>query len=397
MSHVRRRPYAYYGMLRRIAPVLGLQSQGMWIVSRCDDVCFVLERPDIFTSSIMQPAGEALLSSDPLAHTAVRGVVNPFFAHRRARALEGQVQAIVDRLLDGLWTRDVFDLMSEYAVPLPIMVIVEMLAIGGSRYREFRRWSEAVVVSATGSEGPEAGPKIAESREEFDLFSQELIEGRSQVPGEDLISRLVTAKEVQDTLSPSQVLSFCKLLLVAGNETATNLIGNAAIALLHRPDQLRRVPTHPDLAPAHVEETLRFDIRVQFLLCRAVRDVDLSGKNIPEGAVVMVVLGSANRDERKFREPDRFDISRDTSGHLAFGHGPHHCLGAFLARMEAKVSLTALLTRFPSLRSVESTDHVELIDSIHLRGVRRLFVTSGARGVKQTHERYFDVRQEERR
>jgi cytochrome P450 len=199
----------------------------------------------------------------------------------------------------------------------------------------------------------------------------EVVEERRRHPQDDLISLLVDPAQ-GDTLDGQAILQFVLTLLVAGNETTTNLIGNAVVALLRNPDQLDLVSESPELVPALVEETLRYDTPVQFILRRATRDVEIAGGRIPADSRVVVLLGSANRDERYFADPDDFDVTRDTKGHLSFGHGIHFCLGASLARLEARAALEALVRELPRLRA--PIGDMPMIDSILVRGRQRILV-----------------------
>jgi len=196
-----------------------------------------------------------------------------------------------------------------------------------------------------------------------------IAEARRRRPADDLVSTIVAQQDGENALTIREVIQFAMLLLVAGNETTTNLIGNAVTALLDHPDQLARVAGDPSLVPAAIEETLRYDAPVQILFRNATQDVEIAGAKIPKGAYVALLLGSANRDERSFPDPDRFDVTRDPQGHLGFGFGKHFCLGASLARMEARVALEALVTELPRL---EGGRPRELVDSFLVRGPRSL-------------------------
>ena len=375
---MRQDPYPYYKRLREDSPVAETTQRGIWVVSRYDDVLSMLGRPDLFSSSIMLRADAALLGTDPPAHTRTRRIVNHAFSAQRVASLEGDIGAIADGIVGRISSLGEFDLMSELAVPLPMIVIAEILGIETGKLEDFKRWSEAVVVDATGTSASLPRSQIQGSLREFEAFFDRIISDRTLSPGEDLVSALLSPEIPEDRLDSRQVLDVCKLLLIAGNETTTNLIGNAVLALLRNQGELAKVTANPALVPALVEETLRYDAPVQFLNRITTQRVELSGASIPAGAVVMSILGSANRDERKFEDPDRFDVERNPRDHLAFGHGAHFCLGAPLARLEARMSLQALLPLLPRLQAADDQlERVPLVDSIQLRGPKRLLLAVG--------------------
>jgi cytochrome P450 len=252
-----------------------------------------------------------------------------------------------------------------------VIVIAEILGVDPERRDDFKRWSDALVFS-----GAMAG--VAEdTRREFRDYFGGVIEERRKEPREDLISVLTRAEEA-DTLSPDEVLAFTMLLLIAGNETTTNLIGNAVLALLDNPDQLAKLQADAALVPNAVEEALRFDSPVQLIMRLSTGNTDVGGATIPAGAMVIPMYASANRDERQFADPDRFDITRaNARDHVAFGYGPHFCLGAPLARLEAQVALEAVVGRLNGLRRLE--ERVEWLPSPLIRGPRRLPLAYEAR------------------
>jgi cytochrome P450 len=323
----------------------------------------------------MLRADTALLGTDPPAHTRTRRIVNRAFTAQQVASLEDDIRAIADRIVRRISSLGEFDLMSELAVPLPMIVIAEIFGIETGRLEDFKRWSEAVVVNATGTSVSPPRSQIQSSLREFEAFFDGIIGERKITPGEDLVSALLSSETPEETLDSRQVLNVCKLLLIAGNETTTNLIGNAVLALLRNQEELAKVTADPALVPALVEETLRYDAPVQFLNRITTQGVELSGVSIPARVVVMSILGSANRDERKFEEPDRFDVERNPRDHLAFGHGAHFCLGAPLARLEARICLQALLPLLPRLQAADGQlDRVALVDSIQLRGPKQLLL-----------------------
>jgi cytochrome P450 len=297
--------------------------------------------------------------------------VNRGFTPRRIQRLEARIQELVAECLTSLESRDDFDLVHELNIPLPVTVIAELLGVEPERHADFKRWSDRIISGATGSgiERPlESG--VFEAMVELRGSLRPIVRERRQTPADDLISTLVAAEIGGEGLSDYEIFLFVLLLLVAGNETTTNLLGNAVDALLAHPEALARVASDPPLVPKLIEETLRYDGPVQFITRRTTREVVLHDQTIPADALVVVLLGSANRDERRFPDPDRFDLDRDTRGHVAFGFGAHFCLGASLARLEASAALAALVPELP--RFVRSRPEREFLDSYLIRGRARL-------------------------
>lgn len=365
-----RDPYPIYARLRREAP-LERSALGFWAVSRYEDVHAALRDPRRFSSTVLGDmiqavkshspeglgAGETLIGTDPPAHSRLRKIVNRAFTPRRIAELEPRIRALAGELLAEVPAAGELELMGALAVPLPVMVIAEILGIDTARRADFKRWSEEILAAIAGSPSAELRARLERSFLERAAYLEEVVESRRREPRDDVISDLVRAEEGEEVMSEDEVGNFIVLLLVAGNETTTNLIGNAVLALLDRPHVRERVRAAPGLLPAVVEETLRYDSPVQLTLRRATCDVELAGAKLCEGDVVALLLGSANRDEREFTDADRFDVER-AGAHLAFGHGTHFCLGAHLARLEARLALGALLDRFP---------HFELAGSVERR------------------------------
>jgi len=371
-------PYPSYRALRAQAPAYETPA-GFWAVSRYDDVQSVLKNPTSFSSAAMNfsasradgtPAGgRMLISADPPVHTKLRNLVNRAFTSRRVAELEPRIAALVDGLLAPLLRSGHMDFVHDFAAPLPTMVIAEMLGIDPERRHDFKRWSDDIVSLAGGlsSEGDLA--KAQASLPEFSEYLERVIAERRRAPRADLLSALIQATDEGEGLTPDDVRAFGVLLLIAGNETTTNLLSNALLALLGHPEALSRVRREPSLVPGLVEETLRWDSPVQAVFREATRDVEVAGQTIPAGCALLALLGSANRDERRFPDPDRFDPSRDTAGHVAFGYGIHFCVGAPLARLEARVALERFL---PRLRSFALEGEPARLASFFLRGLTKL-------------------------
>jgi cytochrome P450 len=378
---VKRDPYPFYAALRRDAPVYEIASRGWWAVSRHADVAFALKRPDLFSSSVNSdradiPASETLLGADPPAHTGLRKRVERSFTPRRIRALGDRLDGLARELVAAFEPRGACDVVASLAAPLPVVIIAELMGIDPARGHDFKLWADAVIARGTGRPSATDRAMLDARVTEFKSYLRDVIEARRRAPGDDLISALLRDEDGAAELSPAQALNFAVLLLIGGSETTTNLIGNALRALFADEEVLARVRADRALVPALVEETLRFDAPVQSLLRRTTAEVELAGARIPAGATVLLLLGSANRDDGVFAEADRFRIDREGAKHLALGAGPHYCLGATLARLEAEAALGALLA-LPNLRA--AGPDVPLVDSYVLRGPRALEIAFDVR------------------
>jgi len=403
----RRDPYPVYRQLRDEAPIHQAPESGIWCVSRYDDVHHVLTHPELFSSRAMftllmnggqegpppltargvvglvrfllavrmHPGGfrsaRNLISVDGDAHASMRNVVNRGFTPRRVASWENRIGELVAACMAKLERGEPFDLVRDLAIPLPTTIIAEMVGVETERLADFKRWSDAVIHNATGP-GRAEPFNTSFMRELRGLFGylRGAIARRRAEPGDDLISTILAEQEGDVALSQHEVAMFVVLLIIAGNETTTNLIGNAVKALLANPAELERVCDDPGLVPGLVEEVVRYDAPVQMVFRNTVSEVEIAGVRVPEGAFVAAMLGSANRDERRFEDPDRFDVGRNPQGHLGFGFGKHFCLGASLARLEAKLALEALVPELPRLES--RGPDAELIESFLVRGPSRL-------------------------
>jgi len=375
---VRRDPYPHYHALRARAPVLFLPRPGYWAVLRHEDVTGVLKEPALFSSSILRGFDSTLIGADPPAHTRVRRIVTEAFTPRKLAALEAHVRARAAQLLDGIAGKAEFDLVAAVAMPLPVSVIAELLGMATDDLERLKRWSDAVVAGASGRPGPDERARIVAAGAEMQRFLAEHV-GRLQAePDDSLLGDLVGGHADGPRLSASEAASLARLLLIAGNETTTNLIGNAVLALLRNPAELARLQDDRALVPAAIEETLRYDAPVQTVDRVTARPVELGGVRIPAQARIGVMIGAANRDPSVFPDPDAFSIARNPHGHVAFGGGPHYCVGSFLSRLEARIVIEGLLDRLPQLRARQSLDEVELTPSLHLRGPRLLMLAGPA-------------------
>jgi len=347
---VRRDPFPLYGRLRADCAVLEEASSGLWLLLDHDSVRRALHDQELFSSRVVPPTGAApdwLVFSDPPRHTGLRALVLRAFTPRSIAALEPRVRAIARDLLAGPLAAGAMDVVADFATPLPVTVIAELIGIPPADRARFVRWSEAIVdLSYAVAGGAEAAAAIAvhaAARAEMLPYLLDLCEERRRAPADDLLSRLVAAEIDGARLGDDDLLGFFQLLLAAGTETTTNLISNAVLCFTDAPDQLARVRDDPALLPTAIEEVLRFRSPGQFMFRQTRREVTLHGRRIPADRLVLAVIGAANRDPLHFAEPDRFDAGRDPNPHIAFGHGIHFCLGAALARLEARVALEELM------------------------------------------------------
>jgi len=358
-------------------------SRTVFAISRHADVLAALRNPQTFSSILMggadtqpmnadgdiAPTSGSLIGLDPPEHGRHRGIVNRGFTPRRIDELEPRIRKNADELIGAFETRGSCELMEEFANPLPVSVIADLLGLDPSRRDDFKRWSTALIIGSTQSQG--SGVLQMDIFREFRSYMSQAVAERKRNPGDDLISILVHAgDEGGEILDVEQVVSFASLLLAAGSETTTNLIGNSIATLCRNPDLLARIRARTELIPQLIEESMRRDSPVQLVVRLATQDTELGGTAIPKDSMVILLLASANRDADRFSNPDVFDLERDTSGHVAFGFGNHFCLGASLARLEARIALESLLTRLPDLTA--PMDTLEYHGSILIRGPKAL-------------------------
>jgi cytochrome P450 len=360
-------PYPMYKAVREETPVHWNEIFESWVFTRFKDVDALLMHPRFsadraraqtrFSEMIKQQQEEfgpfsqapTMLTSDPPEHTRLRRLVSKAFTPRAVENLRPRIRQIVDELLDGIPGNE-FDLIEEIAYPLPVIVISEMLGVPPKDRADFKRWSDDVVATLGGPfTPPDVMERARKAIEELAEYLSGVIAERRADPRDDLISRLIAAEDGGQVLSETEIFSTTILLLIAGNETTTNLIGNAMWSLLQNPDQLELLRSDLSLMPSAVEEILRYNGPVQATARVALEDIDLNGTTVKQGQMAMAVLGAANHDPEKFPDPERFDIKRNPTDHLAFGDGIHFCLGAPLARAEAQITFEEILRRYPSI------------------------------------------------
>ncbi|WP_169796533.1 cytochrome P450 [Chondromyces crocatus] len=358
-----RHPYPSYARARRASPLCRIQPNQFLGVSRYHDVVRVLHDSKRFSNSgytasrpaqrqdldIMPPM---LVELDPPRHGKVRALIVRALSPRTVAEFEPRLRKITDELMASLHGESEFELLSALAIPLPMIVIAELLGVGSERRDDFRRWADDFAGAQAIGAALET-EKLQRSTQEFYHYFGERMEERRREPRGDLLSQLVHAEVDGERLSAEELLSVVTALLIGGNETTTSLVANTIVTLTDHPEQLAEVQENLALIPALVEEALRFEPPAHCIFRQATTDVELEGAVIPRGTVVLPLLASANRDESQFPDPDRFDIHRDTKGHLAFGLDIHFCLGAALARMEGRVMLEALLSRTKNLKRAE--------------------------------------------
>jgi cytochrome P450 len=382
-------PYAVYGGLREEAPVhriTGTDGLPAWLVTRYEDVRQALCDPRLsldkrhatpggYRGMALPPALDAnLLNMDPPDHTRIRRMVSKAFTHRHVERLRAPVRRTADTLLDALAGQDEIDLIPSYAAPLPIIVISDLIGVPSSERPDFRAWTDALVAP-----DPARPERAREAVGELLSFFTRLIADKRAHPADDLLSALISVRDQEDRLSENELMSLVFLILVAGYENTVHMIGNAVAALLDHPAQLAALRADPGLLDRAVEELARYDGPAPLAIRRfPVEDLDIGGVTVPAGETVLLSLAAAHRDPRRFPDPDRLDLERDATGHLALGHGIHYCLGAPLARMETGIALTALFDRFPRLSLAVAARDLRRRPSMRSRGLVALPVRTAA-------------------
>jgi cytochrome P450 len=381
----RANPYPHYGALLDGPPLqLTIGPLSAIVVARYADVSLASRDYERFSSvppppppEAFQPFGDSpdLLGQDPPDHTRLRRLVSRDFTPRRIQNLEPRIRQIARQIFDEVAKRGEFDVMADLANVLPVMVIAEMLGVPSEKYATFKDWSDRIVAGSNLPPGSPPPPDVMTAFMSMISYFVEEVAKRRKEPGTDLVSALVAARDQADALSEPALLQFITLLLLAGNETTTNLVGNGTLALLRHPDQFELLQRQPALLPRAIEEMLRFDPPAQLTGRRTTQSVNLGGTKIPADALLLLVLAAANRDSAKFTEPERFDITRDPNEHLSFGEGVHFCIGAPLARLEARVVFEEMLARCPHLELADPDQKLTYKGSYFLRGLESLKVT----------------------
>ena len=392
-------PYPYYQRVREEAPV-HQTPLGFWAVSRYEDVLSVVRNPEVFSSLAQSnsfvttpppevieiakqgyPRVNTLLSNDPPSHTQFRNLVNKAFLPKRVAQLEDSIRKIANDLIDAFIHDGKVDLVEQFAVGVPLTVIADALGVDRADMPKFKKWSDDSVAPLSGMLTPDRQIECAHSRIEFQKYMVDRVHEREANLRDDLLSDLVSARfdsgeRAGEGMTMAEMLDVIAQLLVAGNETTTKLIAAATLMLIENPEQMAKVRADHSLIPNLVEGALRMEAPVQMLPRFTKEDVEVGGVAIPKGSVVMAMYGCANRDGAKYPNPDMFDIERDNARtQMAFGQGPHFCVGAALARSEARIAFELLLSRLNNiaLASVDTPTHREL--SMTLRGLTNLHLT----------------------
>src|SRR6185437_10998342 len=352
-TEMRRDPYPMYAMMRAGAPVLHVPGANLWAVLDYEGVRRTLTDHEAFSSNAAPSRGvqfEWLMFTDPPRHHKLRALVTKAFTPRSIADLEPRIRELSRQLLDPLVGRGEMDVASDFAVPLPMMVIAEMLGLPVEQWPRLKAWSNAIIglgstIIGTPEEARAASDAFLHAEAEMRDMLGAVTAERRATPRDDLLTRLVAAEVDGERLGDLEILRFVQLLLAAGTETTTNLIDNAILCFVEHPGELARLRAAPELLPQAIEEVLRYRSPAQAVFRATRRDVEMGGQVIPAGEFVLAVIGSANRDPRQFPDADRFDITRDPNPHIAFGHGIHFCLGAPLSRLEGRIGLADLLGR----------------------------------------------------
>ncbi|MDX8142092.1 cytochrome P450 [Lentzea sp. BCCO 10_0061] len=372
-------PHSVQAALRAEAPareVVTPHGHRVWVVSRYAEAKAVLADPTVRKNRASSGAATApdgapdlsrhMLSMDPPDHTRLRRLVTRAFTIRRIELMRPRIEEITADLLGRLSPGDKVDLLDVFAFPLPITVISELLGVEQEDRAEFRRYSNALI--------SDSGPEEAQATVSWmAAYFTEMVAAKRADPGEDLLSALIETSEDSDRLSEQELVSMAFLLLVAGHETTVNLIGNGVLALLTAPEQLERLKADLSLLHAAVEELLRFRSPVNMSTFRFTTEPVVLGEvTVPAGSTVLVGLGAANRDDDHCEQAERLDVTRPPSGHLAFGHGIHHCLGAPLARLEGEIAFRSLLTTYPDMRLAMPASDLRWRASVPIHGLVEL-------------------------
>jgi cytochrome P450 len=388
----RRDPYPVYDQLRAHAPILFMPEWNTSFLTAYEDVNLLLrdrrlgrsidhvltraERVSETETGALAPFSKlsehSLFDKEPPDHTRLRNLVHKAFTPRRVESLRERIHSIADGLIDQVEARGHMDLLADFAVPLPVIVIAELLGVPEDDRHRLRPWSQDIVAMYELDHTEGQARRAVQAAIEFSDYLRALADQRRRAPQDDLISALVAVEDAGDQLSEDELISTCILLLNAGHEATVNVIGNGMLALLRHPDQLRRLIHDPALIASAVEEMLRYDTPLQLFKRWVLEDMRYKGHTFRQGMELAFMFGAANRDPARFKHPAEFDITRAENPHISFGGGVHYCLGAPLARLELNIALRTLLQRLPALHLGD--DAPEYRDTVVIRGLERLTV-----------------------
>jgi cytochrome P450 len=390
-------PYPVFDRLRTSDPIFWSEANSYWILTRYADIVTQIQNANLSSNRIGAHASRmpreakeyfrpffTLVSSwmlmvDPPDHTRLRGLVNKAFTPRVVENMRVLVQDLVNQMLDAVQEQGRMDVIADLANPLPATVIAELLGVPGADHQQFKKWSDDVAGALSGIDSGATREElqalyITAQKSVLELssyFRDRVIELRRQ-PKENLLSALVQAEEQGDRLTEDELFANCVLLMIAGHETTTNLIGNGLLALLQNPNQQEMLTQNPDLISSAVEELLRYESPVQKMGRIALADIQIGDKQIQKGQLIVFSFAAANRDPEVFALPNQLDLARKPNRHLAFGHGLHYCVGAALARLEGQITINTVLSRMPKLRL--ATENLEWHRNFTLRGLKSLRV-----------------------
>lgn len=391
-------PYPVYERLRAETPVVWNETTNSWLVSRYDDIVAILNDPRISSARVdatfrvlpedvqreLEPLrhvlSQRMLLTDPPTHTRLKNLVMPAFAARTSERRRERIQQICDSFIDQMAEAETFDIMQDFATPLPGWVTGDILGVPVERQQQFSDWShdQVRIYDRPGT----VHDRVAIMRQgqasmlAMKAYLEEIIEQRRREPADDVITMLVQAEEAGERLTNDEMVVMVVAILVGGNNSTAHLIGNVMLTLLRHPAALARLRNDPSLIRPAIEEVMRYESPVQATSRVAKEPIELAGQTIEPGSNVHVLLASGNRDEAQFPNPDQFTIDRSPNRHLTFAHGPHYCLGTSLARTIAQTTVLSLLTRFPDLRLASDTP--EWNDGFSFRSLKRLSVTRDA-------------------
>ena len=388
-------PYPLYDRVRAENPIHWNESDKHWYITRYADVMAMLKDSRLTSNRIralakdlpkktqekVTPLVDAIsswmLQSDPPSHTRMRGLVNKAFTPRMIEGLRSRIQYLVDGMLDDVQRNGGMDVLADLAVPMPGIVISDMLGVPPEDQPQFKKWSSDITGRYVAGGGKISVSDLYELSQKsfFELsdYFRVVIESLRGQPNDNLLSAMIEAEEAGDKLTTDELIANCVLLMFAGNETTTNLVGNGMLALLQNPEQLRILQGNADMIGSAVEELLRFDSPVQKTARMAKVEIEIGGKVIKAGDLVMLCYGSANRDPEQFENPNRLDLTRTDNRHLAFAQGIHYCLGAALARMEGQIAIKTLLKRMPDIKLADGP--IERYPTSHIWGLKSLPVS----------------------
>ena len=370
-------PYPLYARWRQETPIWWAEDVQGWVLSRYEDVRAVLKNPADFSSAVAPGRAEStmslpLLQDDPPRHTDLRAIVNRSFTTKVMKQIENDLGQVVEELLDAIDASKPVDIAEALTIPLPVALIAHFMGIPFERKDDFKRWSDSLTGTGTAKAMEDRMPDILEM---MDFFKSEIPKRRA-TPGDDLISKVVSAEIGGEALTEETIVGYCQLLLIAGNETTTNLLSNLLYYIADNPGVWQTLRENPEASDAAIEECLRYDPPVHWISRNALVDAEFHGQKIAKGDTVYTLLGAANRDPDHYEEPDHFRLDRKRSDHHTFGHGIHFCIGAPLARMEARYALKGMLKRYATVSHAIDAEN-ERTHSSMLRGYHHLWLELG--------------------